>query len=58
MIAHQFKGLKLKTCIVFTQEFEFCFQIFIPFVLRNFAYETSEALLVDFEKLTEIALLP
>ena len=29
--------------MVFTQEFEFCFQIFIPLVLRNLVCETSGA---------------
>ena len=43
MIVHQFKNLKLKICMVFTQEFEFCFQIFILLVLRNLFFETSEA---------------
>ena len=27
----------------FTQEFKFCVHIFIPSVLRNFVFETSEA---------------
>ena len=59
IIVHQSKNLNLKICMVFTQEFEFCFQIFIPLVLRNLIFETSEAPpLFDLEKLTEIALLP
>ena len=29
--------------MVFTQEFEFWFQILIPLVLKNFVFETSEA---------------
>ena len=53
------EDLNLKISIVFTQEFEFCFQIFIPLLLRNLIFETSEAPpLFDFEKLIEIALLP
>ena len=43
IIVHQLKNLNLKICMVFTQEFEFCFQIFIPLVLRNLIFETSEA---------------
>ena len=43
MIIHQFKNLKLKICMDFTQEFEFFVQILIPSVLRNFVFETSEA---------------
>ena len=43
IIVHQLKNLNLKICMVFTQEFEFCFQIFIPMVLRNLIFETSEA---------------
>ena len=45
IIVHQLKNLNLKKCMVSTQEFEFCFQIFIPLVLRNFVFETSKALL-------------
>ena len=43
IIVHQLKNLNLKKCMVFTQDFEFCFQIFIPLVLRNLIFETSEA---------------
>ena len=43
MIVNEFKNLKLKMYMVFTQEFEFCFQILIPLVLKNFVFETSEA---------------
>ena len=58
-IVNEYKNLKLYMYIVFTQEFEFWFQILIPLVLRNFVFETSEAPpLFDFEKLTEIAVLP
>ena len=31
--------------MVFTQEFEFCFQIFIPLALRNLIFGISEAFL-------------
>ena len=50
IIVHQLKNLNLKICMVFTQEFEFCFQIFIPLVLRNFIFETSEAPLTSISK--------
>ena len=55
IIVHQLKNFNLKICMVFTQEFEFCFQIFIPLVLRNLIFGTP---LFDFEKLTEITFLP
>ena len=43
IIVHQLKTLNVKICMVFTQEFEFYFQIFIPLVLRNLIFEISEA---------------
>ena len=59
IIVHQFKNLKLKMCMVDIKEFEFCFQISIPLVLRNLIFVTSEAPpLFDFENLLEIAHLP
>ena len=36
--------------MVFTQEFEFWFQILIPLVLKNFVFETSEAPLASILK--------
>ena len=45
--------------MVFTQEFEFWFQILIPLFLENVVFETSEGPpLFDFEKMTEITLFP
>ena len=38
MIVNEFKNLKLKMYMVFTQKFEFCFQIFIPLLLRNLIF--------------------
>ena len=35
--------IRLELCMVFTQKFEFCFQIFIPLVLGNLIFEASEA---------------
>ena len=43
IIAHQLQNSNLEIVMGFTQEFEFCFQIFIPLVLRNLIFETSEA---------------
>ena len=43
IIVHQLKKLNLKICMIFTQEFDFCFQIFISLALRNLIFETSEA---------------
>ena len=43
IIVHQLKKLNVKKGMIFTQEFDFCFQIFISLVLRNLIFETSEA---------------
>ena len=56
IIVHQLKNLNLKICMVFTQEFEFCFQIFIPLVLRNLILEISKAPPSSIQNLREIPL--
>ena len=43
IIVYQFYNLKLKIYMVFTEKFEFCFQIFITWILRNSICQTSEA---------------
>ena len=56
---NQLKILRLKLCMVFTQKFEFCFQILIPLVLKNFVFETSEGpLSSNLKKMIKITLFP
>ena len=50
IIVHQLKNLNVEKGMVFTQEFDFCFKIFIPLVLRNLIFETSEASLYSIWK--------
>ena len=42
VIVYQFCNLKLKIYMVFTEKFEFCFQIFTTKILRNSIFQVSD----------------